>query len=69
LIYFRLEFYFSNKQGSPGHLSNKVDLSLNDENNTFAQLQSNKQSDLSTSKGTEANDSFQNTGSGKQINL
>lgn len=65
LYYFRLEFYFSNKQGSPGDLSNKNDLSLNDENNTFAQLHSNKQSDLSTSKGTETNDSFQNTGSGE----
>lgn len=48
-------------------MSNKVDLSLNDDNNTFTQLQSNKQSSLNTSKGTEANDSFQNIDSSKYI--
>lgn len=55
-----MELYFSNKQGSPQNISNTIDLSLTEENNTIVQLQSNKQSDLNVSKRRESNDTFQN---------
>lgn len=58
--YFRLELYFSNKQGSPRNTSNANDLSVPQQNNTTIELQSNKQSGLNVSKETESNDSFQN---------
>lgn len=64
-----MELYFSNKQGSPENKSQKVDLSINEENNTIAQLWSNKQIDLNSSKGTEVNESFQNNVIGKQSYL
>lgn len=63
--FFRLENYFSNKPGSPGSTLQRVDLSNNEENNTMVQLQSNKQINLNTSKGTEDNDTFQNNVTGK----
>jgi len=66
-IYFRLELYFSNKQDSPGNTSKKVDLSLSGDNNTFVQLQSNKQIDLNTSKEIKVNETIQNNVAGKQI--
>ncbi|VVC35530.1 Hypothetical protein CINCED_3A011775 [Cinara cedri] len=57
----KLEQYFSYKQGSPGEGgSQQVDLSINEENDTIAQLQRNKQNSLNSSKGTEANDTYKN---------
>lgn len=53
----RLELYFSNKS-SPEASSNKVDLSINEENNTIVQLQSNSSS---TSKEIETIDTTQNS--------
>ncbi|XP_050438636.1 nuclear pore complex protein Nup98-Nup96-like isoform X2 [Adelges cooleyi] len=56
----KLENYFSAKQGTSSDNTQKVDLSINDENNTIAELHSNKQTNINTSKGTETNDVFQN---------
>ncbi|CAI6376969.1 unnamed protein product [Macrosiphum euphorbiae] len=50
----KLQQYFYNKQNSP------EDKSLIKENNTIFQLQSNKQNNLNTSKGTKANETSQN---------
>lgn len=63
----RLESYFSNKQSSPGDVSNRVDLSLNDENNTFVQLQGNKQINLNISKESDSTNIFQIANAGKLI--
>lgn len=63
----RLESYFSNKQSSPGDVSNRVDLSLNDENNTFVQLQGNKQINLNISKESDSTNIFQIDNAGKLI--
>lgn len=59
-----MEQYFSNKQGSPGDTSLKIDLSASDENNTIAQLQ-NQQHNLNTSKETETTNTFQNNVTGE----
>lgn len=63
----RLESYFSNKQSSPGDVSNRVDLSLNDENSTFVQLQGNKQINLNISKGSDSTNIFQIANAGELI--
>lgn len=63
---FRLELYFSNKQGSPEKNSQKLDFSVNEENNTIAQLQSNQQISLNTSKETDTSDTMKNNVTGKQ---
>lgn len=62
-----MELYFSNKQGSPEDKSQTVNLSFNEENNTISQLQSNKQINLNTSKGTDINETSRNNLTGKQI--
>lgn len=59
--------YFSNKQSSPEKNSQKLDLSINEENNTIAQLQSNQQISLNTSKETEISDTLKNNVNGKQM--
>lgn len=66
MIYFRLEKYFSNKNGSSGEGSQLVDSFISEENDTIAQLRSNKQNSLNTSKGTEANDIYLSNNKGKQ---
>ncbi|XP_050535736.1 nuclear pore complex protein Nup98-Nup96 [Daktulosphaira vitifoliae] len=56
----KLENYFIAKQGSLLDNTRKVDLSINDSNNTVAELHSNKKTSPNSSKGVEIIDIVQN---------